>query len=74
MDVKEEDVRVSHEAVVGRIEEDILFYIMSRGFSEEDAKKMIVSGFIEPVVKHLPLEYAAELNRLIDLEVENSVC
>ena len=74
MNVSENDVEVSHEAVVGKIQEDQLFYLMSRGLSEEEATKMIVSGFIEPVVKELPLEYAVELNRLIELEIENSVC
>jgi len=73
MDVSESDVKVSHEAVVGRIGEEQLFYLMSRGLSEEQATKMIVSGFIEPVIKQLPLEYAAELNKLIELEIENSV-
>ncbi len=74
MDVQESDVQVSHEAAVGRIGEEQLFYLMSRGLSEEEATKMIVSGFIEPVIKELPLEYAAELNKLIELEIENSVC
>jgi len=74
MNVSEDDVSVSHEAVVGKIGEDQLFYLMSRGLSEEEATKMIISGFIEPIVKELPLEYAVELNRLIELEVENSVC
>jgi len=74
MEVSENKVDVSHEAVVGRIQEEKLFYLMSRGLTEEEAIKMIVSGFIEPVVKELPLEYAVELNRLIELEIENSVC
>jgi len=74
MDVHENDVKVAHEATVGKIEEDQLFYLMSRGLSEDEAIKMIVSGFIEPIVKALPLEYAVELNRLIELEIENSVC
>ncbi|MFZ1970674.1 MAG: Fe-S cluster assembly protein SufB [Candidatus Nanoarchaeia archaeon] len=74
MEVGENNVEVSHEATVGKIGEDQLFYLMSRGLSEEEATKMIVAGFIEPVVRELPLEYAIELNRLIDLEVENSVC
>ena len=73
MEVEESDVQVSHEAAVGKIQEDQLFYLMSRGLSEEEAIKMIVSGFIEPLVRELPLEYAVELNRLIELEVENSV-
>ena len=74
MEVSENDVEVAHEAAVGKIGEDQLFYLMSRGLSEEEATKMIVAGFIEPVVKELPLEYAAELNKLIELEIENSVC
>jgi Fe-S cluster assembly protein SufB len=74
MEVEESQVEVAHEAAVGKIGEDQLFYLMSRGLSEDEATKMIVSGFIEPVVKQLPLEYAVELNRLIELEIENSVC
>jgi Fe-S cluster assembly protein SufB len=74
MEVSENDVEVSHEAAVGKIGEDQLFYLMSRGLSEEEATKMIVAGFIEPVIRELPLEYAAELNKLIELEIENSVC
>jgi len=74
MDVHENDVNASHEAAVGKIGEEQLFYLMSRGLNEEEATKIIVSGFIEPVIKQLPLEYAAELNKLIDLEIENSVC
>ena len=74
MEVSESQVEVSHEAAVGKIQEDQLFYLMSRGLTEEEATKMIVSGFIEPIVKELPLEYAVELNKLIELEIENSVC
>lgn len=74
MDVHENDVEVAHEAAVGKVGEDQLFYLMSRGLTEDEATKMIVSGFIEPVLKELPLEYAAELNKLIELEIENSVC
>ena len=73
MDVSEDDVSVSHEAVVGKIGEEQLFYLMSRGLSEEEATRLIVAGFIEPIVKALPLEYAVELNRLIELEIANSV-
>ena len=73
MEVEESDVDVSHEAAVGRVGEEQLFYLMSRGLSEKEATKMIVSGFIEPLIKELPLEYAVELNRLIELEIENSV-
>ncbi len=67
------DVTLSHEASVGRVSDDQLFYLRSRGISESDAYAMIVNGFIEPIVKELPLEYAAELNRLIQLEMEGSV-
>ncbi len=73
MEVDENDVEVSHEAAVGKIGEEQLFYLMSRGLPEREATKMIVSGFIEPLIKELPLEYAVELNRLIELEIENSV-
>lgn len=73
MEVDENDVKVAHEAAVGKIGEEQLFYLMSRGISEDEAIKMIVSGFIEPITKNLPLEYAVELNKLIELEIENSV-
>ena len=73
MVVSESQVNVAHEAFVGKIGEEQLFYLMSRGLSEEEATKMIVAGFIEPLIKELPLEYAVELNRLIELEIENSV-
>lgn len=66
-------VDVAHEATVGRIGEEEIFYMMSRGLSEDAATKMIVKGFIEPVVKRLPLEYAVELNKLIELEMTGSV-
>ena len=64
---------VSHEAVVGKISDEQLFYMQSRGFSEDEAAAMIVNGFIEPVTKELPMEYAVELNRLIQLEMEGSI-
>lgn len=73
MNVKEDDVEVAHEAAVGKIGEEQMFYLMSRGLSEQEATKMIVAGFIEPLIRELPLEYAVELNRLIELEIENSV-
>ncbi|MBU1252400.1 MAG: Fe-S cluster assembly protein SufB [Nanoarchaeota archaeon] len=73
MDVKENDVEVSHEATLGKIGDEQLFYLMSRGLSEQEATKIIVSGFIEPLIKELPVEYAVELNRLIELEIENSI-
>lgn len=71
MEIHEDSAEVSHEAKIGSIGEDELFYVMSRGVSEEQAMAMIVQGFIEPIVKELPLEYAVELNRLIELEMEN---
>ncbi|MBR9699648.1 Fe-S cluster assembly protein SufB [Candidatus Woesearchaeota archaeon] len=73
MDVKDNTVDVAHEASVGKINDEQIFYLMSRGLDEESATKMIVSGFVEPIVKELPLEYAVELNRLIELEMEGSL-
>lgn len=73
MDIKEPTVDIAHEATVGKINEEQIFYLMSRGLSQEQATQMIVSGFIEPIVKELPLEYAVELNRLIELEMEGSL-
>ena len=73
MDIKENSTDIVHEATVGKISKDQIFYLMSRGLTEEDATQMIVSGFIEPIVKALPLEYAVELNRLIELEMEGSI-
>ncbi|MBS3106685.1 Fe-S cluster assembly protein SufB [Candidatus Woesearchaeota archaeon] len=73
MDIKENSVEIAHEATVGRISKEQIFYLMSRGLDEETATKMIVSGFVEPIVKELPMEYAVELNRLIELEMEGSL-
>ena len=73
MQIDEEDVSVAHEATVSKIGEDQLFYLMSRGLNENDATSLIVNGFIEPIVKELPLEYALELNRLIQLEMIGAV-
>jgi Fe-S cluster assembly scaffold protein SufB len=73
MEIEEEDVEVGHEASVSKVGEEQLFYLMSRGIPESEAYTMIVSGFIEPIVKELPLEYAVELNRLIQLEMSGSV-
>lgn len=67
------DVTIAHEATVGKLSEEDLFYLMSRGIAEEEARAMIVNGFIEPIVRQLPLEYAVEMNRLIELEMEGSV-
>jgi Fe-S cluster assembly protein SufB len=73
IEVEEQDVQVEHEASVSRIGEEQLFYLMSRGLSEAEASSMIVSGFIEPLIKELPMEYAVEMNRLIELQMEGSV-
>jgi Fe-S cluster assembly protein SufB len=73
IEIDEQDVAVGHEASVSRIGEEQLFYLMSRGLSEAEASTMIVSGFIEPLVKELPMEYAVEMNRLIELQMEGSV-
>ena len=64
---------MAHEAVVGKISDEQLSYLQSRGLSEEEAAAMIVNGFIEPVTKELPMEYAVELNRLIQLEMVDSI-
>jgi len=73
MEIESEDVSVEHEARVSKISEDQIFYLMARGLSEEEASMMIVNGFLDPLVKQLPMEYAVELNRLIELEMEGSV-
>jgi Fe-S cluster assembly protein SufB len=73
MDIAERDVSVEHEARVSKLADDQLFYLRSRGLSEDQARLMIVNGFIEPFVRELPMEYAVELNRLIALEMEGSV-
>ena len=73
MDVKEEKVTLGHEATVSRIGDEQLFYLMSRALSQAQATALIVQGFIEPVVKELPMEYALEMNRLIQLQMEGSV-
>ena len=73
IEIEENDANVGHEASVSKIGEEQLFYLTSRGISEEEAMAMIVRGFIEPIAKELPLEYAVELNRLIELEMEGSV-
>ncbi|MDP2649827.1 MAG: Fe-S cluster assembly protein SufB [bacterium] len=70
VDVNEKSSRVTHEAVVSTIEEDQFFYLRSRGISKEKAENLIVNGFVEPIVKELPLEYAVELNRLVQMEME----
>ena len=71
--IDENNVDIGHEATVSKIGEEQLFYLMSRGLSESEASAMIVSGFVEPITKELPLEYAVEMNRLIQLQMEGSV-
>jgi Fe-S cluster assembly protein SufB len=73
IEIDEQDVQVGHEASVSKVNEEQLFYLMSRGLGEEEAATMIVSGFIEPMVKELPMEYAVEMNRLIQLQMEGSI-
>ncbi|HNT22765.1 MAG TPA: Fe-S cluster assembly protein SufB [Anaerolineales bacterium] len=73
IEIDEDDVTVGHEASVSKVGEEQLFYLMSRGLSEEEATTMVVSGFIEPLVKELPMEYAIEMNRLIQLQMEGSI-
>jgi Fe-S cluster assembly protein SufB len=73
MEIDEADVSIAHEASVSRLEEEQLFYLMSRGLSAIDASTMIVNGFLDPLVKELPMEYAVEMNRLIELQMEGSV-
>jgi Fe-S cluster assembly protein SufB len=72
-DIREDDVSMGHEASVSKVSDEQLFYLMSRGMTEEEAMAMIVRGFIEPIARELPMEYALELNRLIELQMEGSV-
>ena len=71
--IGEDDVNVGHEATVSKIGDDQLFYLQSHGITEEEASKLIVNGFIEPITKELPMEYAVEMNRLIELQMEGSI-
>jgi len=73
VDVREDDVEMGHEATVSKISEDQLFYLMSRGMTEDEAMATIVRGFVEPIARELPMEYALELNRLIELQMEGAV-
>ncbi len=73
MEVMADDATVTHEASVGKVGEDQLFYLMARGISERDALSMIVNGFVEPFTKELPMIYAIELNRLMALEMTGAV-
>lgn len=73
IEVNEEDATVTHEATVGKMGEEQVFYMMTRGYTESDAMSMIVGGFVEPFTKELPMEYAVELNRLLKLEMGGAV-
>lgn len=73
VDVRDDDVSMGHEATVSKVSEDQLFYLMSRGLGEDEAMAMIVRGFVEPIARELPMEYALELNRLIELQMEGAV-
>ncbi len=73
IEIDENDASIGHEATVTKIGDEQLFYLMQRGLAEDEARTMVVRGFIEPISKHLPLEYAVELNRLVELEMEGSV-
>ena len=73
MEIDEKNVEIGHEASVSKVGEEQLFYLMSRGLTEEEATMMIVNGFFEPFTKELPMEYAVELNRLIQLEMVGSI-
>ncbi len=73
IDIETDDVDMGHEAKIGRISEEAIYYLMTRGISEEEAKAMIVRGFVEPISKELPLEYAVEMNNLITLELEGAI-
>jgi Fe-S cluster assembly protein SufB len=73
IEIDEDNVTIGHEATVSKVSDEQLFYLMSRGLSEPEAATMIVSGFIEPLVKELPMEYAIEMNRLIQLQMEGSI-
>lgn len=73
IDVNTDDIDIGHEASIGRISDEAIFYLMSRGIDEDEAKAMIIRGFVEPISKELPLEYALELNKLIELELEGTI-
>jgi Fe-S cluster assembly protein SufB len=73
VDVREDDASMGHEATVSKVGEDQLFYLMSRGLGEDEAMAVIVRGFVEPIARELPMEYALELNRLIELQMEGAV-
>ena len=73
MDIENATADIGHEAKIGRISDDAVFYLMSRGIGEEEARAMIVRGFVEPIAKELPLEYAVEMNNLVTIELEGTM-
>src|SRR5699024_2479 len=73
IELNNDNIDIGHEAKIGRISDEAIFYLMSRGIDEEEARAMIVRGFVEPITKELPLEYAVELNNLINIELEGSI-
>ena len=73
VDIREDDVEMGHEASVSKISEDQLFYLMSRGMTKDEAAATVVRGFVEPIARELPMEYALELNRLIELQMQGAV-
>lgn len=73
IEVDNDQVDIGHEARIGRISDEAIFYLMSRGIPEDEARAMIVRGFVEPITKELPLEYAVELNKLIEIELEGTI-
>jgi Fe-S cluster assembly protein SufB len=71
--IENDEVTFAHEAKIGKISDEAIFYLMTRGISEEEAKALIVRGFAEPIAKAFPVEYAVEMNRLINLELEGTI-
>jgi Fe-S cluster assembly protein SufB len=73
MEIEQDDATIEHEATVSKLSDDQLFYMQARGIDEDEATAMIVRGFIEPIARELPMEYAVELNRLISIEMEGAI-
>ena len=71
--IENNDIDIGHEEKIGRISDSVIFYLMSRGISEQEAKEMVVRGFAEPIAKELPMEYAVEMNNLINLELVGAI-
>ena len=73
MDIEGDEADIGHEAKIGRISDEAVYYLTSRGIDEEEARAMIVRGFVEPIAKELPLEYAVEMNNLVNIELEGTM-